>query len=394
MNEGGNHDVCPTAVSVAIIEPVGRHGGMHYYDIGLCSGLLAAECRVSLYTCDETPDPGIPGLAFYPVFREIYTYQSLFLKALRYLVGTFTSLFNALRSHEKVCHLHAFNDLTAELLVLALTKLFRRKIVLTVHDVDSLARHVAGKRIATACIYRLADRIIVHNNVSMLELIALGIPSGRLTVLPHGHFLQSTRTLPPQSAARRRLRIDERAKVLLFFGQIKEAKGLDLLIQALPQVALAHPHVLLLIAGRPWKTDLVQYDALIDRLNVRSRCLMQIGFIPEDEVAGYYAAADVIVLPYRRIYQSGVLLMAMTYAKPVVVSNLPGMTGIITDGVNGYVFEQGSKDDLARVLTQVLKDDSGRQLVSSRAFQFISQHHDWNRIGQRTASLYREVLKQ
>ena len=378
--------------SVAIIEPVGGRGGMDYYDQSLCRGLLNAGLRVSLYTSDETVDPEIPGLGFHPFYRGIYGEKSRWQQAIRYIKATFASLRNAAASGATVCHFHAFNDLKAELIVLAMAKLCRRKLILTVHDVGSLAGNITGKRMVTGWIYRLADRVIVHNNVSMCELIANRVPPHKIAIIPHGHFLESTSDMPPQDTARRRLEIEPSAKVVLFFGQIKDPKGLDLLIEALPAVADEVPEVLLLIGGRPWKTSFSQFDELIDKLNVRARCRLHIGFVPNDKVGDFYAAADVVALPYRRIYQSGVLLMAMTLARPVVVSDLAGMTEIVSDGVNGYVFRQESKDDLAKVLIRALRDQAGRRLLSERALDYIREHHDWDQIGQSTAALYREVL--
>jgi glycosyltransferase involved in cell wall biosynthesis len=109
-------------------------------------------------------------------------------------------------------------------------------------------------------------------------------------------------------------------------------------------------------------------------------------------VANYYAAADIVALPYRRIYQSGVLMMAMTYGRPVVVPDLSGMTEIVTDGVNGYVFSQGSKDELAKTLIRGLPDESGSQLVAARASGYIREYYNWNRIVRETAELYEAVL--
>jgi glycosyltransferase involved in cell wall biosynthesis len=380
------------STAVAIIEPVGGYGGMDYYDLSLCRGLLNAGLRVSLYTCDETVDPEIQGLNFHPFYRGIYGQRSRWLQALRYIKATFASLRSAAASSVTVCHFHAFNDLKAELVLMTMAKLFGRKLVLTVHDVGSLAGHVTGKRMVTGWIYRLADRVIVHNNVSMRELIANGVPPQIITIIPHGHFLESMREMPPKETARRKLEIELSAKVVLFFGQIKDTKGLDLLIEALPAVADEVPEVLLLIAGRPWKTSFSPFDELIDKLNVRARCRLHIGFVPNDKVADFYAAADLMALPYRRIYQSGVLLMAMTYARPVVVSDLAGMVEIVSDGVNGYVFRQESKDDLAKVLIRALQDEAGGLLLSERALDYIREHHNWDKIGRSTAALYRDVL--
>jgi len=266
------------------------------------------------------------------------------------------------------------------------------KLILTVHDVDSLAGAKAGRSRVTRWIYLLADRVIAHNAVSSRELQRIGLRRDRIAVIAHGHYLESALEMPAISQSRRALGIEPSAKVVLFFGQIKHSKGLDILIEALPQLAQEIPEVTLLIAGRPWKTDFAHYDGLIDHLKVRAHCRLRIGFIPDEEVAGYYAAADLVALPYRRIYQSGVLLMAMSYGRPAVVSDLPGMCEMITDGENGYVFENGSKDELAKVLISALRDKPGRQQVVARASAYIRQRHDWSLIGAETLGVYKEVL--
>jgi glycosyltransferase involved in cell wall biosynthesis len=392
MNVQASDDEMRRDISAAIIEPVGGHGGAHYYDFGLCRGLLAAGCRVSLYTCDETPDPSIPGLGFHPFYRHIYGQGNRWLRGLRFIRCTFASIRHAVASGDVVCHFHVFNHTTTDLAVIAIARLFRRKVVLTVHDVDSLAGSKAGRSRLSGWIFRLADRVIAHNKVSVRELECTGLPPARIAMIAHGHYLEWMCEMPTLSTARRALGIDLSAKVVLFFGQIKHSKGLDLLIEALPQIAREVPEVIVLIAGRPWKADFAHYDALIDHLNVRAHCRLRIGFIPDEEVAGFYAAADLVALPYRRIYQSGVLLMAMTCGRPAVVSDLPGMSEIVTDGVNGYVFESGSKDELARVLIRALRDEAGRRQVAAQASEYIRQHHDWNRIGAKTLDVYREVL--
>ena len=381
-------------VSIAMIEPVGGHGGAHYYDFGLARGLLAAGCRVSLYTCDETADPKIAGLGFFPFYRGIYGRDSRFVRMIRFLRGSLSVFKSAVSRHERVCHYQVFNDLIPELVVITLAKLLRRKIVLTVHDVSSLAGPITWKRQMTGWVYRSTHAVIAHNKVSLRELESIGVPSQMIRVIAHGHYLDSVRKMPPAAEARRALGIDPQAKVILFFGQIKDVKGLDLLIEALPAVSREVRDVVLLIAGRPWKSEFTRYASLIDAAGMRSQCILHINFIPDDAVANYYAAADVVALPYRRIYQSGVLMMAMTYGRAVVVSDLPGMTEIVTDGANGYVFSLGIKDSLARTLVRALQHNQERAEIGRRALEYIRREHNWNDIGDMTAQLFRKLLPQ
>jgi D-inositol-3-phosphate glycosyltransferase len=382
------------SIGVAMIEPTGGHSGAHYYDFGLCRGLLKSGCHVSLFTCDETLDPGIPGLDFCTSFRGVFGNRNRWLRGYSYVAGAFNSFRRAAARKEIICHFQVFNALLPELLVITLAKCFRRKLILAVHDVDCLAGPATRRTKLTKWLYSRADHIIVHNEISRSELLKIGISSRKISVVPHGNYLDSMRPLPPTEAARKNFGIDEGDRVVLFFGQIKDVKGLDILIEAMPVVAREVPSVVFLIAGRPWRTDFSFYENLIDRVGERKRCRFHIRYIPDDEVANYYAAADLVVMPYRRIYQSGVLMMAMTYGRPVVVSDLPGMTDIVKDGVNGYVFTQGSTDQLAQTLISALHDEAGRKEVAHRASEYIRKHHDWNLIAGRTLKLYESVLAQ
>jgi glycosyltransferase involved in cell wall biosynthesis len=379
---------------VAIIEPIGGHGGMNYYDFGLCRGLLAAGCRVSLYTCDETADPAIAGLRFYPIYRRIFGQGNRWMRACHYLSGNVGALTRAAIHGERVCHLHIFQGAMEEISLVVLSKLFRRKVIITVHDVESFTPGATSSTIIGR-VYRLADRLVVHNQISKCELIEkLGVPPARIDVIPSGNYINDVFRISHPIEARRALGISETSRVILFFGHIKEVKGLDILLEAIPVVARKIPEVTLLIAGRPLRKDFSSYERLIDRLGIRDRCVLHIRYIPDDELPLYFAAAEVVTLPYRRIYQSAVILMAMSYGRAVIVSDLPGMTEVVTDGQNGYVFEQASAQSLSEQLIRALQDEQGREEVALRALEYIRQNHDWEHIGTRTLSLYRSVLSK
>jgi glycosyltransferase involved in cell wall biosynthesis len=216
-------------ISVAVVEPVGGHGGMNLYDAGLCRGLLSAGARVSLYTCDETADPGIPGLRFCTPYKKIYGRGSRWSRGLRYFVGTLAMAWSAVRRGETIVHFHVYEGAALELCNILLAKLFGRTVVLTVHDVESLARPAAISRGIIRRVYGLAGQLIAHNQTSRWELIErLGIDGTKISVIPHGNYLEMTGHVPSPTEARRALGIEETKKVILFFGQIKEVKGIDL----------------------------------------------------------------------------------------------------------------------------------------------------------------------
>lgn len=379
-------------ISVAIVEPVGGHGGMDFYDFGLCGGLVKAGCRVSLYTCDKTKSPAIPGLLFYPIYKGIYGSSASWLRAFRFLVASLKIIVRVVFSGQKICHFHFFHGGVTEVLGLLLAKLFLRKVVITVHDVESFGESFFSPR-TVGSIYGLSDCIIVHNQMCRAEIIEkLGVSPNKVRIVPMGNYLYMMGDVYGKNEAKRLLGIDVSKKLILFFGQIKEVKGLELLIKAMPAVLVGQPDTVLLIAGRPWRSDFSYYEELMDRLGVRDHCISHIRFIPDEEVSLYYGACDVVVLPYRRIYQSAVVLMAMSYGKAVLVSDLPGMTEMVSDGENGFVFRQGCDDDLALKLSTILNDDALREQVAMNGLEYVRRNHDWSFIGEVTAKLYESVM--
>lgn len=378
---------------VAVVEPVGGHGGMDYYDFGLCGGLVEAGVEVSLYTCDETArDTATPYEVRLP-YRGIFGEDPAWLRGIRYIRGSVRALLGARLGRARVAHFHFFHVGPLELFNVTLAKVLGLKVVVTAHDVRSFVESLSVSWMAKRA-YRVADRIIAQSEVSRGELVSvLGEPEEKIDVIPHGNYLPFIGEVPSRKVARGRIGVAEDAPVLLFFGQIKEVKGLDILLDAMPDLLRKYPDALLVVAGKVWKDDFRRYRERIEGLGISDNCVLHIRYVPDSEVASYYAAADAVVLPYRRIYQSGVLLMAMSYGKPVVVSDIEGMTEVISDGVNGYVFPSGDSQALVAKLAGALSDSEELRLVGERASSHVRERNDWSKIGRMTAACYRSASK-
>jgi len=380
-------------MGVAVIEPVGGHGGMDYYDFGLCEGLSEVGLRVALYTCDETPRNTATGYEVLLPYRKIYGDDPAWRRGGRYVRGSIRALWSAKLRRARIAHFHFFHVGPLELFNVLGAKLLGFRVVVTAHDVQSFVERLSVPWMVEKA-YRLSDRVIAQSKISKRELMTvLRVPEAHIALIPHGNYIHLVAGMPAQEEARTRLGLPNEAKVLLFFGQIKEVKGLDVLLQAMPRLIRKHPNTILLVAGKVWKDDFRRYQKQIDTLGISDNSELHIRFIPDPEVANYYAAADVVVLPYRRIYQSGVLLMAMSYGKPVVVSDIEGMTEVVSDGINGYVFPAGDAHALADTLAEALSNPEGLRLAGERALSHMQEHHDWNEIGRMTAACYRAALE-
>src|SRR5215212_1670625 len=312
-------------LKVAMVEPVGGHGGMDYYDFGLCKGLSKTGTKVTLYTCDETRRGDVIPCETQLPYRRIYGDDSAWLRGVRYLRGSVQALLSAKLGRAQIAHFHFFHVGPLELFNVMLAKLLGLRVVVTAHDVQPFVERLSVPWMLKMA-YRLSDKVIAQSKVSEEELRrVLRVPEAKVTVIPHGNYLPFIGKVPARAEARARFGLAKEIQVILFFGHIKKVKGLDILLAAMPRLIQEHPDTMLLVAGKVWKDDFQRYQSQVEALGISDSCTFHTRFIPDSEVAYYYAAADVIVLPYRRIYQSGVLLMAMSYAKAVVVSDIEGM---------------------------------------------------------------------
>lgn len=376
-------------MKVSIIEPVGGHGGMDYYDFSLCKALIDAGVAPILYTCDKTSSKKGGMLRVVKAYRGVYGRMNPVWRGFRYLRGTIFSLTHGALRGSAVSHFHLFHIGPLEAFNVLCAKIAFSKVVVTAHDVESFKKGLSVGFLVSL-VYRLSDAVIAHNEVSKRELIdKLNVPTKKIHVVRHGNYISdvgeqiwSQVRTEPQSELR-----------LLFFGQIKEVKGLDLLLRAL---SLALPacdgNISLTIAGKVWKDDFAVYAKIIEDLDLKGKVRADIRYIPDDEVAPYYLGADLVVLPYRKIYQSGVVLMAMSYGVPTLVSNIPGMTEVVEDGETGLVFNAGDVQDLARNLIRAYEDRDLLRRVGARGRAHVEGSYDWGRVGRDTAEVYRSLF--
>lgn len=147
----------------------------------------------------------------------------------------------------------------------------------------------------------------------------------------------------------------------------------------------------LVIAGKVWKASFEKYQAMIDEFDLSDRVIKDIRYIPDEETLYFYAAADLVVLPYKKIYQSGVLLMAMSLGVPVVASDLPGMCEVVKDEQNGFLFKSEDAESLAEVLESIVGKVDVLKSTRDAALEDMRTNYSWGVIGERTLSVYQMI---
>ena len=181
-----------------------------------------------------------------------------------------------------------------------------------------------------------ADFFVTHSQWDRDNLARWLAPSraGAIRVCPHPVYEHLGQPVLSKAEAKAELGI-RAERVVLFFGFIRDYKGLRYLIESLPQVR-AKLDVHLLIAGEIWG-DATPYHELISRLGISDGVTFVEGYIPNEEVARYFAVSDLVVIPYVTATQSGIVQLAYGFGKPVVVSRVGGLPEVVEEGVTGYL---------------------------------------------------------
>lgn len=139
-----------------------------------------------------------------------------------------------------------------------------------------------------------------------------------------------------------KLGLELSTEYLLFFGFIRDYKGLDLLLQAMADERIKQLNVKLIVAGE-FYTDAKPYWDLITNLGIADKLILKTDFVSDDQVKYYFCAADMVVQPYKHATQSGVTQICYHFDRPMLVTNVGGLSEIVPNGKVGYVVEPEPK---------------------------------------------------
>jgi glycosyltransferase involved in cell wall biosynthesis len=286
-------------------------------------------------------------------------------------------------------------------LLMLLFRLSRRKVVLTAHNVNAGrrdGRDTLINRVSLRMQYRLADHTFVHTEKMKAELVEqFHVPTNAVTVIPYGMnnaVLNSKRTA---AEARRLLGLRNEDKVILYFGAIKPYKGLEYLVKAFERAGPECPDYRLLIAGERKKGSEAYLDAIertIDGSARRAQVLQRIGFIPDDEVEFYFKAADVAVLPYTEIFQSGILFLAYSFGLPVIATDVGSFRAHVVEGETGFMCSPCDAEDLGRAIERYFASNLYHELEQRRTEirEYAARRHSWSAVASITRSVYASLL--
>ena len=285
-------------------------------------------------------------------------------------------------------------------LLLLFYRLLGKRIVFTVHNVNVGKRDGNDNflnRLTLKVQYQLVDHLFVHTQQMKVELAhEFDVPHGKISVIPFGINNTVPDTALTTGGARRRLGLADSDKVLLFFGNIAPYKGLEYLVEAMPAVIQRYPECHLVIAGRPKGSEV--YWAAVSRrissLGLASRIVQRIEYVADADTEIYFKAADVLVLPYTHVFQSGVLFLGYNFGLPVIATDVASLKDDIVEDETGFVCPSSNPAALARTVERFFSSElySNLAMRRPRIRKFALDHYSWTTVGNITSRIYSTLL--
>ncbi|MDA2895466.1 glycosyltransferase family 4 protein [Mycolicibacterium sp. BiH015] len=389
---------------VAIIDPLGQYAGNHHYTDDMARGLARAGVDVTVYahSGDVVRESDRP-YGYVESFSEIYGDRSRAVRGLQFLRCLVQTFAYISRQDVDIVHIQLWAHDVREIAQVGFARLLRKRVVITAHEARgwrsggqlegaSTSANEAQAARGSQWIMNRADGIIVHNKYSYRQLTSSYYPHGPVVIVPYINHVESLGFLPGRSDARQRLNLPQDKKIFLFFGNCRPEKGLDLALKAMAELKHFEDQVLLVTAGKMKPDEEDFFRSLVSSLGLGSLVRMDVGLVPDEEAIAYYRAADVVVLPYRHIYDSGVAMTASTCARAVLTSDLPPMLELTENGRLGLHFETHSVSDLAYQMKRVIEMGEELDALGAKARDKVLSERDPDLIAAKILALYQEVL--
>jgi len=378
------------------------------YAFGLAMALISQGVSVDIIGGDEIDSPELhttPNLRFLNL-RGSQNQPNFAMKLWKLLVYYAKLIRYAARSQPKVLHILWNNKIEwfDRTILMLYYRAVGKRIALTAHNVNQARRD--GKdswlnRITLKMQYQLCNHMFVHTHKMKDELCQdFDVPGNRVTVIRHpvNDAFPDTELTPAEAKQCLGLRDDEKA--VLFFGRIRPYKGIEYLLDAFRLLSAdRQANYRLVIAGEPKKGSedyLHEIQELVKRDFTQGQVIQKIQFIPDEEMELYLKAGDVLVLPYKEIFQSGVLFLAYSFGLPVVATDVGSFREEIIEGRTGFLCQPGDPADLAKAIETYFSSDLYHNLSVRRQQlkDYANANHSWHAVAELTCKAYKKMLER
>jgi D-inositol-3-phosphate glycosyltransferase len=375
------------------------------YALGMAAALTSAGIFVDFIGSDEASvpellsDPRVNFLNLRGDQRPAVPYVAKALRVLKYyakLIGY------ASTAKPKLFHLlwnNKFEFFDRTFLMLYY-RLLGKRVIFTAHNVNAGKRDLNDSwlnRLSLKIQYELSHHIFVHTDAMKHELVAdFRIPTEKVSVIPFGINNTVPNTSLSPAAAKEQLGVGAEDKTLLFFGNIAPYKGLEYLIEAVTELLSRDRTYRLLIVGSPKGPENYWYQIqqTIAHGRIGNRIIEKIEYVPDETTELYFKAADVSVLPYTHVFQSGVLFLGYSFGLPAIAADVGTLKEDIIEGDTGFIFKARDSSDLTTVIAKYFDSELFRNLEGRRTEikAYANERYSWSKVAAITTAVYSNLL--
>jgi glycosyltransferase involved in cell wall biosynthesis len=382
-------------------------GGDRPYALGMVSALTANGVALDFIGSDGMDSPELHDNAsvnFLTLRGDQRTDASLPRKMCRVLAYYGRLLHYAATARPRIFHILWNNKIEFfdRSFLMFFYRCLGKRIVFTAHNVNARQRDGNDNwlnRLSLRIQYRLSDHIFVHTEKMKQQLEReFSVSKDKVSVIPFGINNTVPHSALTCAEAKERLGLARGEKVLLLFGGITPYKGMEYAVDALAQLKGRGGNYRLLIAGKPKPggSDWPYWESIqqaISRQGLSDQVVARIEYIPDEETELYFKAADVLLLPYTHIFQSGVLFLGYGFGLPVLAADVGSLREEIVEDKTGFVFKARDADDLAAAIEKYFGGDLYRELERQRPWirEYANDRHSWARVAAITTRVYSKL---
>ncbi len=362
------------------------------YSFYLCSAMKAVGIDIRMVVPEDREvrfKIEFPLIKLSPSKKSSVSRLNKLIKYINYLVKLYTYI---KKNKFDAVHFQFLRRIETESFFILFLRLIGTKLIYTVHDVSPLNKS-GLHNLLSAIIYKSVNILIVHsakNKQMLLEKISLN--PDRIRVVSHGNFNDYVPAkLLTKNQAREYFGLNNRGKVLLFFGFIKEYKGLDMLLEAMEIASKSIDELTLIIAGAAESKKLVDsYKKMISGLPKNVNVIYHSEFIQRDKVVNYFIACDILILPYKIISHSGVLHLAYSFGRPIIGTRVGDFEEFIEDGKSGFLTNKNDSQGVADAILRFYSNPENVDKMSLYAKKLNDTKFSWENIALTMKKIYQQ----
>ena len=250
------------------------------------------------------------------------------------------------------------------------------------HNVFPHERFPMDKKLTKMALKR-GDKFILHAQGEVNDLLSIK-PDASYKVQVHPTYSAFNFENMDTRTARKKLSVNPDERIMLFFGFVREYKGLKHLIKAVDILKKKYfkeegsMPKLYIVGDFDGNKD--EYLASIEELKITNDIVIADGYVPDKEVEKYFSAADLVVLPYESATQSGIVQIAYGFEKPVIVTRVGGLPEVVEDGVTGVIVEPFDDEALAEAIFNYFNDNKKEEYI--RGIKEREYRFSWDRMAE------------